>query len=251
MTDYGVEVLAFGPHPDDVELFCGGTMICMAKLGYRTGVVDLTRGELASHGNSEERAREAEQAGEVLGLSFRENLGLPDSGIDPSSSAQLQVVVEAIRRRRPELVLIPWIEERHPDHSAAGVLLTKAIFFAGVRKLETDPPSERFVPRQVLYYQMRHRFLPSFVVDTSSAAEDKRRAIECHRSQLQRKRDATLIGSPMAVDAIDARDRYYGSMIGTRHAEPFKSASTLGVVDPIAHFRSNPFVEAHAFEAMR
>jgi N-acetylglucosamine malate deacetylase 1 len=251
VSDFHLEVLAFGPHPDDVELFCGGTMIAMAKLGHRTGVVDLTRGELASHGTIEERAREAEAASRILRLTLRENLGLPDTGIDPTSSAQLQAVVAAIRRLRPELLLIPWIEERHPDHSAAGLLLTRAIFFAGLRKLETDPPSERFVPRQVLYYQMRHRFVPSFVVDTSSGADEKRRAIECYGSQLQRKQEETLIGSPLALDAIDARDRHYGSMIGSRHGEPFKSANTLGLVDPIAHFRTNPFFEAHAFEALR
>jgi bacillithiol biosynthesis deacetylase BshB1 len=250
MSSFGVELLAFGPHPDDVELFCGGTLTRMAELGHRTAVVDLTRGELASHGTPEERGREADRASEILGLSFRENLGLPDTGLDPSDQHQLHTVVDVLRRHRPELVLVPWIEERHPDHAAAGELLTKAIFFAGVRKLETKAAG-RFVPRQVLYYQMRHRFTPSFVVDISDVAAKKRRAIECYASQLARSTDATLIGSPMAIDAIDARDRYYGSMIGKSHGEPFKSASTLGLVDPIDHFRNNPFLEAHLFEALR
>lgn len=262
MSTYGVDVLAFGPHPDDVELFAGGTMIRFAQLGHSTGVVDLTRGELSSHGTPETRAAETAAASRILCLRFRENLELPDAFIHPWSgyddpvaagrTSHLARAVEIIRRHRPELVLLPWIEERHPDHAAAGMLLGKAVFFAGVRKFETDPPSERFVPRQVLYYQLRHRMTPSFIFDTSQAAELKAQAIACYASQVQRKagEDATLISSPRAIDAIEARDRFYGSMIGASHGEPLRAPNTLGLVDPLAHFRANPFTEAHAFEAL-
>lgn len=259
---YGVDVLAFGPHPDDVELFCGGTLIRLRDFGHTTGVVDLTCGELASRGTVEERAREAEAAGKILGLSFRENLGLPDGFIHPwsgyespesMSGSHLGRIVEVIRRRRPEIVLIPWIEERHPDHAAAGVLLTKALFFAGLRKFQTEPEADRFVPRQVLYYQLRHRMTPTFVMDTSAAAERKREAIACYGSQVAPRPDAppTLIGSPRALEAIETRDRYYGTMIGTSHGEPLRAPNVPGIVDPVAHFRQNPFSEAHAFEALR
>jgi bacillithiol biosynthesis deacetylase BshB1 len=225
-------------------------------------VVDLTRGELASHGTVEERAREAEAASRVLGLSFRENLGLPDGFIFPWSGyeapsedakgSHLGRAVEELRRRRPEIVLLPWIEERHPDHAAAGILLTKAVFFAGLRKFETESPTERFVPRQVLYYEMRHRMGATFIVDTSNAWERKAQAIACHASQVTLRPDApTLISSPRALEAIQARDRYYGSMIGVRYGEALKSLNTLGLVDPVAHFRVNPCSEAHAFEARR
>ncbi len=253
MSDYGVDVLAFGPHPDDVELFCGGVLIRLADLGYRTGVVDLTRGERASNGTPEERAREAEAASRVLGLSFRENLELPDAFIDPASGAQLEKVIEVLRRRRPELVLIPWVEERHPDHVAASQLLTRALFCAGLRRIETTPPTERFAPRQVLHYAMRYRFTPSFVVDTSAAAERKRQAIACYFSQVTRRAGAvpTLVSSAKALEAIEARDRYYGSMIGATHGEPLRSPNVLGLVDPVQHFRQNPFSEAHAFEPLR
>lgn len=262
-TDYGVNVLAFGPHPDDVELFCGGTLIRLAELGHTTGVVDLSRGELASNGTPEERAEETEKASAVLGLQFRENLGLPDGFIHPWSGyeapeerafrSQLGKVVEAIRRHRPELVLIPWLEERHPDHVAASELLTKAIFFAGLKKFETAPASLRFVPRQVLYYSMRHRMPASFVMDTSAAAARKREAIECYASQVKRREGSapTLVSSPRALEAVEARDRYYGSMIGTSHGEPLRVVNTPGLVDPVAHFRANPFSEAHAFEGLR
>ena len=251
---YGIDALAFGAHPDDVELFCGGVMIRLADLGYRTGVVDLTRGELASQGSVEERAREAEAAGRVLGLALRENLGFRDGFIDPGpASPQLKVAVEALRRLRPELLLVPWIDERHPDHAAAGVLLTRAVFLAGLRRFETGAALGRFAPRQVLYYEMRHRMPPSFIVDTSQAWSRKAEAIACHASQVTRRAGGaeTLINSPLAIEAIEARDRYHGSRIGVRHGEALRSPQTPGLVDPLAHFRANPFEEAHAFEAFR
>ncbi len=253
MSDFGVDVLAFGPHPDDVEIFCGGAMIRFADLGYRTGVVDLTRGERASHGTPEERAKETEAATRILGLSFRENLGLPDAFVHPWSEAHVGKVIEVLRRRRPEVVLIPWVEERHPDHVATAELLTRALFFSGVRKIETDPPSQRFVPRQVLHYQMRHRMTPTFIMDTSAAAERKRQAIACYSSQVTRKpgEDPTLISSGRAMESIDARDRYFGSMIGTSHGEALRMPNVPGLVDPVSHFRQNPFSEAHAFEPLR
>lgn len=247
---YGVDVLAFGAHPDDVELFAGGTVARLVELGRSVGVVDLTRGERASHGTVEEREREAEAASAVLGLSFRENLRLPDGFVDPASPEQLRAVVEVLRRRRPELVLIPWIAERHPDHAAAGMLLRRAAFFSAVRKIETEPPSERFVPRQVLHYQLRHRMEPSFVLDTSSVWAKKLAAIHCHASQVSTRpgEPPTLIGSPRAIQAIEARDRFYGTMIGVEYGEPLRSPAALGLVDPVQHFRDNPFPEAHFFE---
>jgi N-acetylglucosamine malate deacetylase 1 len=258
VTGYGVDALAFGPHPDDVELFCGGTIARLGELGYTTAVVDLTRGERASHGSLEERARETEAASAELGLAFRDNVGLPDTGL-AATAEQITAVVGVLRRRRPELVLVPWIEDRHPDHGAAGALVTRAVYFAGVRRYAPEH-GERFVPRQVLYYAMRHRITPSFIVDTSSVAARKARAIACYASQIIRRggggggdagdADATLISSPLATQAIEARDRYYGSMIGATHGEPLRSPNVPGLVDPIRQFRDNPFAEAHAFEPL-
>ena len=251
---YGIDALAFGAHPDDVELFCGGVMIRLFDLGHRTGVVDLTRGELATHGTVEERAREAEAAARPLGLAWRECLGLPDGFLDPSpGSPHLAPVVEAIRRHRPELLLIPWVEDRHPDHAAAGALLTRAAFFAALEKFETSPPRERFAPRQVLYYEMRHRMTPTFVVNTSAAWPRKCEAIRCHASQVARAPGGTptLVGSPLAIDAIEARDRHRGSLIGASHGEALRAAATLGISDPVSFFRANPPGDAHAFEALR
>lgn len=247
---FGIDVLAFGAHPDDVEIFCGGTVIRLADLGYDVGVVDLTRGELGTLGTPQLREQEALAASQVIGLRLRENLRLPDGLI---GEAHLEKLVEVIRRLRPEMMLIPWTEDRHPDHAAAGGLLTKAAFFAGVEKFPAGTPSHAFRPRQVLYYQMRHRMAPSFIVDTSSTAQRKHQAIACYASQVtpDPKGGLTLLSSPRAIDAIEARDRYHGSMIGVSHGEPLRAANTLGLVDPLAHFRQNDFAEAHAFEAMR
>lgn len=253
MTASGVNVVAFGPHPDDAELFCGGTLVRMRDLGYSTGIVDLTRGELATNGTPEIRAREAEAAGAVLGLSFRENLGLPDGALNPWRLADVAKVVEVIRRRRPEIVLAPWTEARHPDHAAAGELVTKAVFWAGVTKFSTEPRRDRFTVHQVLYYPMRYTFIPSLVVNTTGAVECKRRAILCHASQVLRSRDAkpTLVNAVNAVDSLLARDAHYGAMIGTSYGEPFKTSSPLAVDDPVAHFRANPLTGAAIFAVQR
>jgi bacillithiol biosynthesis deacetylase BshB1 len=249
---YGLDVLAFGPHPDDVELFCGGTLIRLADLGHRTGVVDLTRGERASLGTPETRARECEAASAVLGLRLRENLGLPDTGLDAGDAGQLARVVGVLRRLRPELVLAPWIEERHPDHVAASALVHKAVFYAGVTNFPSDPPAARFVPRQLFFYQLRHRMPPTFVVDTSAAAARKAQAIACYQSQVTRRPgDApTLLSSNRALDAIEARDRWVGSLIGASHGEALRAPNVPGLVDPLRHVRDNPFAEAHAFEPL-
>ena len=248
-----LDVLAVGPHPDDVELFCGGTIARLVQLGHRVGIVDLTEGELASNGTVDERRAEASAAAEVLGVAVRENLGLPDGGLLPGTDdTQVAPVVDAIRRLSPELMLIPWVEARHPDHAAAGHLLRRAAFLAGLRKYRPAVPAASR-PR-VLYYQMRFRFTPSFVVDISPALETKTRAILCHRSQVQPSGTdaaATVVGSARALEAVDARDRYYGSFIGVGHAEPFRTEATLGLVDPLTHFRTNRFETAYAFEALQ
>jgi bacillithiol biosynthesis deacetylase BshB1 len=249
---YGVDVLAIGAHPDDVELFCGGIVLVLAVRGYSVGVVDLTRGEKASHGTPEERAREADAASAELGCAWRENLELPDGEL-AATTEHIAAVVGVLRRRRPEIVLSPWTSDRHPDHVVASEIATRAVFFAGVQRFAPDA-GERFVPRQLLYYSMRHRMTPSFVVDTSSVAARKAHAIACYQSQITRRPgdDApTLISAPGAVEAIEVRDRYYGSMIGATHGEAVRTAMTPGLVDPVRHFRDNPFAGAHAFEQVK
>ena len=253
-----LDLLAFGAHPDDVELCCGGLLAASARRGYRTGIVDLSRSELSTAGTPELRAQEAERAGAILGLALRENLGFPDGSIHPYSGyeaeadaratrSQLARVVAVLRRLRPALVVIPWAHERHPDHEATSALLTKALFFAGVGKFATQPMLPPFSPVQVLRYPMRYELEPSFVVDISEVAEQKAEAIAAYASQLGRptpaspERPPTLIGSPLTLEAFEARDRYYGAMIGVRAGEAYRARGALGLRDPIAHFQANAF----------
>ncbi|NMO20902.1 bacillithiol biosynthesis deacetylase BshB1 [Pyxidicoccus fallax] len=261
---YGIDVLAFGPHPDDVELFCGGLLARMAALGYRTGIVDLTRGEKSSRGTPETRAQETEAASRALGLSLRENLDLPDGWLNPwagfeapeaerARASAVSRVVEVLRRLRPELVVVPWEEERHPDHEAASTLVTRALFFAGVRKFEAEPQGPPFTPRQVLYYPLRHLAEPSFVVDVSSVYERKLAAVHCYASQVQPRPDAppTLVGSPLSLTSLQARDAFYGAQVGVPHGEPYVIRETLGLTDPLDHFRRNSFARPLFFPQRR
>lgn len=268
MRDRGLDLLAFGAHPDDVELCCGGLLALSARRGHRTGIVDLSRGELGSLGTPELRATEAARAAELLGVSVRENLGLPDGFIHPYSGyeadpvarprvAQLARVAATIRRLRPAVMVIPWTHERHPDHEAASELLTRAIFFAGVRKFETDPPLPPFSPDEVLRYSMRYELEPSFVADITDVTGVKAAAIAAYGSQIGPRaapsvplspgQPPPLIGSPLTTEAFEARDRYYGAMIGTRAGEPYLSRGMLGLKDPVGHFKANPFPGALFF----
>lgn len=259
--EFQVGVLAFGPHPDDVEMCCGGALISMARRGHSVAVVDLTRGELASNGTVEGRREESQEAARIMGLSHRENLELPDGWLSPwageglpsehrSTHSQVSRVVEVLRRLRPELVLLPWSQARHPDHRAAHHLVSRALFFANVKNFESSSSSPRFKARQVLYYQMRNRFRPSFVLDISEVFETKIQAIHAYRSQFQRAQGSvdTLLNSPKALRHVTLRDQYYGAMLGVDYGEPYLAPNTLGINDPIAHFRANPSTDAEFFE---
>ena len=163
---YGIDVIAFAPHPDDVELFCGGTMIRLAELGHRTGIVDLTRGELASNGTAEERAREAAAASSAMRLALRENLGLPDTGLEVTP-AMASEVAAAIRKWRPRLVLGPCPEDLHPDHVAAAQLVKNAYYLATIGKAKAGgwPPHR---PDGLVHYYGHLEPTPSFVVDVNA-----------------------------------------------------------------------------------
>lgn len=263
--DAALDLLAFAPHPDDVELFCGGTVAAMARRGYRVGVIDLTRGERASRGDVAIRAAEAAAAAEVLGLTLRANLGLPDTGLRADDEAQIRAVVRALRRHRPELVLAPWRHDRHPDHTACHGLVERALLFAGLARYDLGPddavatdgapalPPHR--PRQVLYYPMRELAEPTLVVDISDDVVTKCAAIACHASQVGveagpagvgtagRDHAPTLLASSLSMAALDARDRMAGALIGTAYGEPFVSPTTIGLRDPIAFGRANAFAE--------
>lgn len=250
-----VDVLAFVAHPDDAEIFCGGFLLKMHELGHRTGVVDLTRGEMSSQGDAETRAKETEAATAVLGLSYRANLEFPDGAVGVISGGdrylaedgELAKIVTEIRTLRPALLLLPYWKDRHPDHSRAGKLLTEAIFYAGLKKFLPQLPVHS--PIQTLYFQMRYTFRPTFVCDITSVEEKKIEAICCYESQVKRRQPGidTLISSPLTLDVIRAKDQYYGAMIGVRYGEPLLARNTLALDDPVKYFREQAARKPHIF----
>jgi len=232
-----VDVLAFGPHPDDVELGCGGTLAALAARG--VGIVDLTRGEMATRGTPGTRAAEAAEAARILGARFRVNLDLGDGDLRTDRAAQL-LVVEAVRRARPRLVLAPWTEDRHPDHERAGRLVSEASWYAGLAKLETALPAHR--PDQVVFYAAYALLQPTFLVDVTAAFETKRAALRAYKSQFHVP-EAPSVGEPETYvssksfwDGVEARARAYGRVANVAYAEGFFSKTPPTLADPAGAF---------------
>ena len=213
-----VDLLAFGPHPDDLEIGLGGTLAKHAALGQRVGLCDLTRGEMASNGTPEERVKEAADAASVLGAAWRENLGLPDRAIG-SSPDHARRVVETIRAARPRAIAVPYWQDRHPDHLAAFILLRDGVFNAKLKKYEAG--GEPWQAEWVCFYFINDTAPPSFVVDVSDHYETKRRALACYRSQFTRATGAaeTRLNSPGFNQLIESRDAQFGALAGVRYAE--------------------------------
>lgn len=234
-----VDVLAFGPHPDDVELGCGGTLAALGGGGLSFGIADLTRGEMATRGTPETRAREAAEAARVLGARFRANLDLGDGDLRTDRAAQL-LVIEAVRRARPRLVFAPWTEDRHPDHERGGRLVREAAWYAGLAKLETGLPPHR--PDQVVFYSAYALLQPMFLVDISAFFETKVSALRAYRSQFFDPNGPapgeaeTYVSSKGFFDGIEARARALGRIASVEYAEGFVSKAPPTLADPVAAF---------------
>jgi len=232
-----VDVLAFGPHPDDVELGCGGALAACAARGAAFGIVDLTRGELATRGTPEIRRAEAAAAAEILGARFRANLDLGDGDLRTDRAAQL-LVVEAVRRARPRLVLAPLEEDRHPDHRRAGRLVAEAAWYAGLAKLETGSPPHR--PDQVVFYAAYALLQPTFLVDVSAVFEKKLAALRAYRSQFfdpSSRESATFVSTKGFWEGVEARAQAYGRIANVARAEGFVAKAPPTLADPAAAFR--------------
>jgi bacillithiol biosynthesis deacetylase BshB1 len=215
-----VDILVFGPHADDLEIGLAGTIARHTGEGLRVGLCDLTRAELSSNGTPVERHGEAQAAAAVLGAAWRENLGWPDGGID-GTEGQMRAAVDLIRRSRPRSIAIPYWVDRHPDHTAASEVLSRAIFKSGLRRFETDDPHWR--PEWICYYFINDGAPPSFVVDVSSVYDRKRAALDCYRSQFASDGSAmaTRLNSPTFRQLIESRDAQFGALSGVRFAEGF------------------------------
>jgi len=229
------DFVVFAPHPDDAELFCGGTIAKLIHLSHTVSIVDLSEGELSTQGDTKQRAAESKLAGRILKITSRHNLKLKDGHINQHDVRQIFKCVEIIRQLKPKVVAIPYPEERHPDHVETSLLLKRAIFLAALPKFKTKGNAHTVT--ETLYYPMRVTGDASFVVDTSSFNETKHQAINAFKSQIMRAaKSSTLVSSELNLSSILSRDGFYGSKIGTKFGEPFIVAHPLSVSDPIEFF---------------
>jgi bacillithiol biosynthesis deacetylase BshB1 len=217
-----VDLLAFGPHPDDIEIGMGGTIAVHAARGHHVVLCDLTQGELGTNGTPATRMAEAEAAREVLGAAGRLNLALPDGGLRPESEEQIRRVVECIRAHRPRVVAIPYWRDRHPDHETASRLLRRATFASGLRRYAAHGDAWR--PDWACYYFINDGGTPSFVVDVSEVYDRKRKALACHVSQFTPtdiSASTTRLTSPLFGQLVESRDAQTGALAGVGFAEGF------------------------------
>lgn len=236
MNITSVDLLFIAAHPDDTELGCGGTIIKSVSSGLRVGLIDLTRGEMGTRGTPQTRKREAQAAAKVLGAAFRESLDFHDGGLLTGREQELELI-EIIRRTRPRLVFAPWPDDRHPDHTRTGQLVTSAAFYAGLKSLETASPAHR--PQTTVYYLQNYMVPPSFVVDVSAEWKRKMRAIAAFKSQFhdpKSKEPQTFISRPEFLDLIEARGVHFGALIGVRHGEAFVTKQPPKIGDLIGAY---------------
>lgn len=231
-----LDVLAFGAHPDDVELGAGGTMLRFAAAGLRCGVVDLTRGERGSRGTAETRAAEAEEAARRMGLAVRDSLTFPDTELLPTLEVR-RAVIEAIRRHRPRIVLAPLPGDLHPDHDAAGQAVRDAFYPSGMKNVTADGAPHR--PRALYHYFMHTEVETDLVVDVGGVWEARLDLARCFASQLHRTDTGaddfpTLIARPDFLERLEARARAWGRRAGVALGEPLVAAQPIAVVDPRA-----------------
>ena len=214
-----LDLLVFGPHPDDIEIGLGGTVARHTAAGHAVGLCDLTRGELSSNGTPDERQAEAAEAARVLGAAWRENLGWPDGGIEPTP-AIIRSAADIIRRHRPRSIAIPYWDDRHPDHVAASHVLRTAVFRSGLRRYDTG--AEPWRPEWLCYYFINDSATPSFVVDVSAHYERKRKSLECYVSQFAPPGDgavATRLTASTFRQLVESRDAQFGALAGVAFAE--------------------------------
>ena len=231
-----VDIIFFGAHPDDVELSCGGTVAKCVKDGLRVGIVDLTRGEMGTRGTPQTRKREAAAAAKVLGATFREQLDFQDGNLQTGREQELQII-EILRRATPKLVVAPYPDDRHPDHTRTGRLVTDAWFYAGLRALDTEVRAHR--PHAVLYYMQNYMFTPSFVVDVTRHWKTKMRSVAAYKSQFHdpnSKEPQTFISDPKFLGMIDARGKHFGALIGAEYGEAFVTKQPPRIDDLVAAY---------------
>ena len=228
-----LDILAFGVHPDDVELSCSGVLLSEKLLGKKTGIVDLTQGELGTRGTAEIRKQEAAASAKILQVDVRENLGLAD-GFFKNDEAQQRKVITAIRKYQPEIILCNAPEDRHPDHGRSAALVEDAAFLSGLRKIETwedGKLQEPWKPKYVFNYIQDRYLQPDFVIDISHVMDQKLESIKAFSTQFYNpdlNEPATYISTPDFLDSVIYRSKMMGKMIGVQYAEGFLSKKIIG-----------------------
>lgn len=228
----GLDCLVIAPHPDDAEVAAAGTILRLTQAGFAVGILDLTAGEAASRGDVQTRALETAAASRLLGISARENLGLPDGRLENTPEARV-AVAEVIRRHAPALVLAPYPEDRHPDHTRAGQIAREASFLAGLSNPALSMAGTPHRPALLLHYMLSWEFPPTLVVDISNVWEKRLEAIRAYASQFAPSGSGvqTVLNHPEFSSRIEARFRYFGSLIQARYGEPFWTKTPLAVGD--------------------
>ena len=222
------DILAFGAHPDDTELGCAGTLASLIKQGKTVVVADLTRGEMGSRGTAKNRLKEAEEAASIIGLSDRVNLGLPDTELVNSRELQLPII-EAVRHFRPHICILPAPSDRHPDHGNAAALLSDAIFYSGLIKIQTRDKERNLQqphrPAHIIHYMQDQPFEPDFIFDISETLEIKEKSIKAFASQFDvadpGDEPATYVSVPSFFEALRARAKHLGHLAGFEYGEAF------------------------------
>jgi len=230
-----VDILAFGSHPDDVELSCSGTIISHIAAGFRVAVVDLTEGELGTRGSAETRKKESEAASSIMRIHYRENLGFKDGFFMNDEAHQLKVI-EMIRKFRPEIVLCNALHDRHPDHGRGSRLVSDSCFLSGLVKIKGENQAP-WKPRAVYHYIQDRYIQPSFVIDISGFIQQKMDCIKAYSTQFydpSSKEPETYISSPAFLTSIVSRNAEFGRLIGVEHAEGFTAERLFGVKDMLS-----------------
>jgi len=228
-----LDLLAFGVHPDDIELSCAGVLLAEKLTGKKTGAIDLTQGELGTRGSAAIRQQEAAAAAKILQLDVRENLAMAD-GFFQNDEINKRKVIVAIRKYQPEIILCNAPEDRHPDHARSAQLVEDATFLSGLRKIETfynGQPQERWKPKYVFNYIQDRYLEPDFVIDISAVMDKKIEAIQAYGTQFynpNHDEPATYISTPDFLDSIVYRGKMMGKMIGVQYAEGFISKKMIG-----------------------
>ncbi|WP_332454044.1 bacillithiol biosynthesis deacetylase BshB1 [Chryseobacterium aquaticum] len=229
-----IDILAFGAHPDDVELGCGGTIAKLISEGKKCAIIDLTKGELGTRGTDETRKEEAEESARILGISARENLGMKDGFLINSEEYQLEIV-KMIRKYRPEIVLANAIDDRHPDHAKAAKLVSDACFLAGLRKVETlidGDIQEVWRPKQIFHYIQWKDIKPEFVIDISEHLEKKLEACMAFKTQFYDPKSTepeTPITSKDFYESLTYRAQDLGRLSGVTYAEGFTTEKLIAM----------------------